>query len=349
MSVPVQRLSLRRPDDWHLHLRDGPALAAVLPYTAQQFARAIIMPNLVPPVTTIDAAVAYRERILKALPAGLDFTPLMTCYLTDATEADEVGRGFADGVFTAVKLYPDGATTHSSAGVSDWRKVRSVLERMQKIGMPLLLHGETTDPDVDIFDREAVFLKRWLQPLLKDLPDLKVVLEHATTDEGVGLVRSERRRMSATITAHHLFLNRNDMLVGGIRPHHYCNPVPKRERHRLALRKAATSGEACFFLGTDSAPHRLGAKECACGAAGVFTAPSALSLYAQAFDEDGALDKLEAFASLNGPAFYKLPANTARITLERSAWTVPARIALGTGEDVHPFRGGEMTAWTLAA
>jgi dihydroorotase len=347
MAAIPDTITLRRPDDWHVHFRDGAMLRAVLPLTARQFARAIVMPNLVPPVTDT-AARAYRERILAALPEGADFAPLMTCYLTDTTDPAEVARGHAEGVFTAVKLYPAHATTHSAHGVTDIDGVMPVFERMAAIGMPLLIHGEVTDPEVDIFDREAVFIERVLDPLCRRLPELRIVLEHVTTEEAVGYVEGGGANLAATITAHHLIINRNAIFQGGIRPHLYCLPIAKREKHRRALRHAATSGHPAFFLGTDSAPHAVPTKETACGCAGVFTAASALELYAEVFDEEGALDHLEAFASLNGPAFYRLPANERYITLRREAWTVPERI--GEGElAVAPFRAGERLRWRLVA
>jgi dihydroorotase len=339
-------ITIRRPDDWHLHLRDGAMLRAVLPHTARQFARAIVMPNLVPPVTDAAAAVAYRERIFAALPAGADFTPLMTCYLTDATDAAEVERGFHAGVFTAVKLYPAKATTNSAAGVTDIGKTMSVLERMAAIGMPLLIHGEVTDPDIDIFDREAIFIERILAPLHRRLPTLKIVLEHATTSDAVDFVRAAGPTVAATITAHHLVVNRNAIFAGGLRPHFYCLPVAKRETHRIALRRAATSGSDKFFLGTDSAPHPVHDKESACGCAGIFTAPAALEIYTQVFDEENALAHLETFASVAGPRFYGMPANTATVTLRRAPWRIPERIATAPGPVV-PFLAGDEIAWRL--
>jgi dihydroorotase len=339
-------ITIRRPDDWHVHLRDGAMMAAVLPYTAGQFARAIVMPNLVPPVTTIDAAIAYRNRIVAALPPGADFTPLMTAYLTDDSDPAEIVRGHREGVFTAVKLYPAHATTNSARGVTDLGRVMPVLERMAEIGMPLLVHGEATDPAVDVFDREAVFIESTLDPLRGRLPELRVVLEHITTEEAVGYVEDGGPNLAATITAHHLMINRNAIFQGGIRPHLYCLPIAKREKHRLALRRAATSGLACFFLGTDSAPHPIPTKEAACGCAGIFTAASALELYTQVFDEEGRLDKLEAFASLNGPAFYSLPINETRVALRREEWVVPDQAGAGDLA-ITPFRAGEPLRWKL--
>jgi dihydroorotase len=347
MTETRETLTIRQPDDWHVHLRDGAMLTAVAGLTARRFARAIVMPNLVPPVTTVAAASSYRARILAALPAGVAFTPLMTCYLTDDSDPDEVGRGFADGVYAAVKYYPAHATTHSVQGVTAVGRVTAVLERMQEIGMPLLVHGEVTDPDIDIFDREAVFIERTLAPLLTDFPALKVVLEHITTADAVDFVRAQEGRLGATVTAHHLMINRNVLLVGGIRPHLYCLPVAKRERHRLALRGAATSGEASFFLGTDSAPHGIDAKETDCGCAGIFTAASALENYAGVFAEEGALEKLEAFASLNGPRFYDLPVNEKMVTLVRQPWTVPDAVTVEGSNPVKPFLAGETVDWRL--
>jgi dihydroorotase len=342
------QLTIRKPDDWHIHLRDGEMLAAVLPHTARQFARAIVMPNLVPPVTTSAMAAAYRERILAALPAGLNFMPLMTCYLTDHTDPDDLQRGFRDGIFTAAKLYPAHATTNSAHGVSDISAIGRVLECMQSLGMPLLMHGEVTDPTVDIFDREAVFLERVLAPLIARYPALRIVLEHVTTEEAVAFVRGNARNLAATITAHHLVINRNAIFQGGIRPHLYCLPIAKREKHRLALRQAATTGEPCFFLGTDTAPHVARAKESGCGCAGVYTALNALEVYVQVFEEEEALARFEAFASLNGPHFYNLPVNEGMITLEKTDWLVPEAIPVGSGSDVvKPFRGGETLPWKL--
>lgn len=337
---------MRRPDDWHVHLRDGPMLAGVVNFTARQFARAIVMPNLNPPVTTVAAAEAYRSRILAALEPGLSFTPLMTCYLTDNIDAGEIERGFAAGVFTACKLYPAHATTNSSHGVTDIKNIHAALETMQRIGMPLLLHGEVTDKHVDIFDREAVFIDRILSKLVRDFPALKIVLEHITTEEAANFVAEGPATLAATITPHHLDYNRNAMFEGGIRPHFYCLPVAKREHHRLALRKAAISGSPKFFLGTDSAPHAVHAKEAACGCAGVFCAPHALESYAKVFDEEGAMDRFEAFASENGPRFYGLPLNEERITLVREAQSVPDRISAG-GTEIVPFHAGATLAWRL--
>jgi dihydroorotase len=341
-------LTLTRPDDWHLHLRDGAALAAVLPDTARRFARAIVMPNLKPPVTTVAQAAAYRERILAALPAGLDFTPLMTLYLTDATPAAEIERARESGFVHAVKLYPAGATTHSDAGVTDLARCRAALARMEALGLPLLVHGEVTDPAVDVFDREAVFVERVLAPLLRDFPDLKLVLEHVTTREGVDFVRAQGGNVAATLTAHHLLLNRNSLFVGGIRPHHYCLPVLKREAHRQALLAAATSGSPKFFLGTDSAPHARGTKEAACGCAGCYTAHAAIELYAEAFAAAGALARLEGFASHHGADFYGLPRNRGTLTLRREPWTVPATLPYADGDALVPLRAGETVAWRLA-
>jgi dihydroorotase len=342
----ASRLTIRRPDDWHVHLRDGAMLAAVVNHTARQFARAIVMPNLKPPITTVAAARAYRDRILAAVAPGLDFRPLMTCYLTDAIDAGEVERGFAEGVFAACKLYPAHATTNSDHGVTDIRAIHGVLEVMQRIGMPLLVHGEVTDRHVDIFDREAVFIDRVLGTLIADFPALKVVFEHITTAEAVAFVEAGGPNLAATITPHHLAINRNAMFDGGIRPHFYCLPVAKRETHRLALRRAAASGSAKFFLGTDSAPHAAPDKESACGCAGVFNAPHALESYATVFDEEGALDRLEAFASENGPRFYGLPLNDGVVMLERTPNPVPQRLGLGAG-DLVPFHAGETLGWSL--
>jgi len=340
-------LTIRRPDDWHLHLRDGATLEAVLPFTARQFARAIVMPNLVPPATTAAATRAYRDRILAALPPGLSFRPLMTAYLTDGTDPEDLAQGFAEGIFTAAKLYPAHATTNSAAGVSDIRRIDAVLERMAAIGMPLLIHGEVTDPAVDIFDREAAFIDRVLEPLTRRLPALRIVFEHVTTEQAVAFVGATGSNLGATITPHHLLINRNAMFAGGIRPHYYCLPVAKRERHRLALVQAIASGDPRFFLGTDSAPHAVSAKETACGCAGIFNAPTAIELYAEAFEAAGALAHLEAFASLNGPRFYGLPPNEARVTLIREPRPVPQSVPLPQGGEIRPFRAGETLAWRL--
>jgi len=342
-----ESLTIRRPDDWHLHLRDGAMLAAVVPYTARQFARAIIMPNLAPPVTDRASARAYRGRILAAVPEDLSFEPLMTAYLTDETNPEEIAAGKAEGLFTAVKLYPAGATTNSASGVTDIQKTYPVLAKLQDIGMPLLVHGEVTDPAIDIFDREAVFIDRVLTPVLGDFPELKVVFEHATTEDAVDFVGASGPNVAATITAHHLIINRNALFQGGIRPHLYCLPVAKRERHRLALRRAATSGDVKFFLGTDSAPHPVSAKESDCGCAGIFSAPTAMELYAQVFEEEGALDKLEAFASLNGPDFYRLPVNEATLTLNRQERDDPEGVTTADGEAVKPFAIGERLRWSV--
>jgi dihydroorotase len=336
--VASQTLTIRRPDDWHVHLRDGEMLRTVAPYTARQFARAIVMPNLVPPITTVAAAAAYRERIVDA--AGPSFSPLMTCYLTDATNADEIARGFEEGVWIAAKLYPAGATTNSASGVTDVRNIYPALERMQKIGMVLCVHGEVTDPDVDVFDREREFLDRVLRPMRSEFPELKIVLEHITTVDAVDWVQS--MLVAATVTPQHLIINRNALFAGGLRPHAYCLPVAKREEHRLAVRKAAVSGLPNIFLGTDSAPHARLAKESACGCAGIFNAPFALESYATVFEEEGALDRFEAFASENGPRFYGLPLNEGTITLERVDTNVPDEI-----DGLVPFHAGETLRWKM--
>lgn len=341
----TQEITITRPDDWHLHLRDGAALAAVLPDTARQFARAIIMPNLRPPITTAAMAAEYRDRILAARPAGADFTPLMTLYLTDLTPPDEIVRAKAAGV-VALKLYPAGATTNSDAGVTDIRKTYKTLEAMQREGLLLLVHGEVTDPAVDVFDREAVFIERVMTPLRRDFPELKVVFEHITTREAAQYVIEADDFTAATLTAHHLLYNRNALFMGGLRPHYYCLPVLKREVHRLALVQAAASGHARFFLGTDSAPHASHLKEQSVCGAGCYTALSALELYAEAFDAAGALDKLEAFASVNGPAFYGLPRNRGTVTLRRQPWTLPEALPFGDAQ-LKPLRGGESLAWQL--
>lgn len=340
----IDRLTIRRPDDWHVHLRDGAMLKAVTPFTARRFGRAIVMPNLTPPVTSVDAAAAYRDRIQAAVPQGADFTPLMTCYLTDGADADEIARGFADGVWAACKLYPAHATTNSAHGVTDIFAMMSVLETLQRIGMPLLIHGEVTDPDVDIFDREAVFIDRILRPLLSDYPELRVVLEHITTEEAALFVASAGPNVAATITPQHITINRNALFAGGLRPHAYCLPVLKRERHRLAVRAAAVSGSPKFFLGTDSAPHVVGAKESGCGCAGIFNAPFALESYATVFDEEGALERLEGFTSEHGANFYGLPLNQGTVTLERGEIMVPDKVV---DADVVPFHAGETLRWRV--
>ncbi len=346
MDLSSDSLTIIRPDDWHLHLRDGAMLAAVAPFTARQFARAIVMPNLSPPVTSVAAAAAYRERIRAAVPEGMDFTPLMTCYLTDTLDPAELVQGAAEGVFTAAKLYPAHATTGSAHGVTSIARIRPLLEAMEKAGLPLLVHGEVTDHDVDIFDREAVFIDRVMAGVVADHPGLRIVFEHITTREAVDFVAASGPHVAATITPQHLHINRNAMLVGGIRPHAYCLPVAKREAHRLALRAAATSGNPKYFLGTDSAPHIVETKEAACGCAGIFNAPFAIESYAQVFDEEGALDRLEGFASRFGPAFYGLPLNETTITLKRGGVTVPDGIA-AAGSSVVPFHAGETLSWRL--
>lgn len=347
MQDRPQHLTLRRPDDWHLHLRDGPMLGAVLGWSARTFGRAIIMPNLTPPVTDSAAATAYKSRIMAAMPEGSRFQPLMTCYLTDRTDPDDLEAGFRNGTFVAAKLYPAGATTNSSHGVSRIEAIDAPLHRMQAIGMPLLIHGEVVDPAIDIFDRERAFIDRELIPLRRRFPDLKVVMEHITTEDAADYLWADTTgRLAATITPQHLLINRNHILVGGIRPHMYCLPVAKRERHRRALCRAATSGDARFFLGTDSAPHALHTKENACGCAGIFNAPSAMAAYATAFDEAGALDRLEAFASLNGPAFYGFSPNEDTIELERGAPELPDTVAVGDGaEAVVVFKGPGSLTW----
>jgi dihydroorotase len=337
-------ITLTRPDDWHLHLRDGESLAAVINHTARTFGRAIVMPNLKPPVTTVEQAKEYRQRILTALEPGLSFTPLMTLYLTESMPADEITRASESGFVHAVKFYPAGATTHSEAGARDLVHCEAVIARMAEVGMPLLVHGEVTDPEVDIFDREAVFIDRHLMPLLKRHPNLKVVMEHITTEQAVQFVNSQPGNVAATITAHHLLYNRNALFQGGIRPHFYCLPVLKREQHRQALVAAATSGSPKFFLGTDSAPHAKSLKEAACGCAGIYTAHAALELYAEAFDKANALDKLEGFASHFGPDFYGLPRNQDSITLARKPWVVPLNYSYGDSELV-PLRAGEVVEW----
>jgi len=343
----TDQITIRRPDDWHVHLRDGDMLKAVAHYTARQFARAIVMPNLSPPVTTSAQAGAYRDRILAALPADSDFQPLMTCYLTDSADADDIAAGFAAGIFTAAKLYTANAKTNSTQRVTDVPNTQSVLGRMQDIGMPLLIHGEVTDSDIEIFDREAVFIERTLKDLIAGFPELKVVFEHITTQQAVQFVDQAGPNVAATITPHHLHINRNAMFQGGMRPHAYCLPVAKREQHRLALRQAATSGSSKYFLGTDSAPHEIHAKESACGCAGIFNAPYAMESYAAVFEEEGALDYLEAFASINGPQFYGLPLNEDMVTLHRSETEIPD-ILPAAGTSIVPFQSGESLVWRLA-
>ena len=343
----LDTLTITRPDDWHLHVRDGAAMASVVPHSARQVGRAIIMPNLRPPVTTAAQASAYRDRIRAVVPEGVSFEPLMTLYLTDALPPDEIARAKDAGV-VALKLYPAGATTNSDAGVTDIRKTYPTLEAMQRAGLPLLVHGEVTDPDVDLFDREKVFIDTRLAPLRRDFPELKIVVEHITTREAAEYVRAADRFTAATITAHHLLYNRNAIFLGGVRPHYYCLPVLKREEHRQALVAAATSGSDRFFLGTDSAPHASHLKEHATGCAGCYTALSALELYAEAFDAAGALDRLEAFASFHGPAFYGLPRNTGTVTLRRERWTLPETVPFGEA-DLKPLRGGETLAWKVVA
>ncbi len=342
----MDTLTLTRPDDWHLHVRDGAALRAVVPHSARQFARAIIMPNLRPPVTTTEQALAYRARILEAVPQGSDFQPLMTLYLTDNTPPGEIVRAQASGHIAACKLYPAGATTNADAGVTDTRKIYPVLEAMQARGLPLLVHGEVTDPEIDVFDREAVFIERVLMPVVRKFPTLKVVLEHITTQDAADYVREAPATVAATITAHHLLYNRNAIFQGGIQPHYYCLPILKRERHRQALLQAAASGNPKYFLGTDSAPHPRQGKETACGCAGCYTAHAALELYAEAFDSVGALDRLEAFASFHGPDFYGLPRNTTTVTLRRQPTLVPDSFPFGADELI-PLRAGETLGWRM--
>jgi dihydroorotase len=340
--VASQTLTIRRPDDWHVHLRDGEMLKTVAPYTARQFSRAIVMPNLAPPITTAAAASAYRDRIIEASVPG--FMPLMTCYLTDSISPDEVESGHANAVWVAAKLYPAGATTNSASGVTDIRNIYPVLERMERIGMVLCVHGEVTDPDVDVFDREAVFIERVLSSVVREFPALKIVFEHITTAEAAAFVERSGETIAATVTPQHLVINRNALFAGGLRPHAYCLPVAKREQHRLAVRKATTSGSAKFFLGTDSAPHSREAKESSCGCAGIFNAPYALEAYLQVFEDEGAIDQFEAFASLNGPRFYGLPVNEETVTLERSEELVPDEIS-----GLVPFHAGETLRWRFAS
>ncbi|PPD52803.1 MAG: dihydroorotase [Methylotenera sp.] len=342
----IKTLKITRPDDWHLHLRDGAALKAVLPDTAKQFARAIVMPNLRPPVTTTELAIAYRQRILDVLPAGLNFEPLMTLYLTDNTTAEEIAIAKASGIVHGVKLYPAGATTNSDSGVTNLGHCVKALEAMEKLGMPLLAHAEVTDSDVDVFDREKVFIERNMAPLLNTFPALKIVFEHITTKDAADFVTQAPSNVAATITAHHLLMNRNDMFKGGIQPHHYCLPILKREEHRLALVKAAISGNAKFFLGTDSAPHAKHTKEAACGCAGMYTAHTAMELYAEAFENANALDKLEGFASFYGADFYGLPRNIAQITLVKESWQVPHTLPFDNDELV-PLKAGQLLGWRV--
>jgi dihydroorotase len=341
----AQHLTIRRPDDWHVHLRDGDMMRLVAPFTARQFARAIVMPNLVPPVTSAAAAEAYRERIVEA--TGPEFTPMMTCYLTDESDPEEIASGYEGRVWVAAKLYPANATTNSAFGVTDVRNIYPALERMQRIGMVLCVHGEVTDPDVDVFDREAVFIERVLGPLMRDLPELKIVLEHITTEDAANFVESAGPNLAATVTPHHLMINRNAMFERGLRPHAYCLPVAKREKHRLAVRRAATSGSPKFFLGTDSAPHARHAKESGCGCAGIFNAPYALEAYATVFEEEGAIDRLEAFAAEHGAKFYGLPLNEGTVTLDRSASDVPDSLGMGDIELV-PFLAGRVLGWSFS-
>jgi len=347
--MTIQQLTLTTPDDWHLHLRDGAALVAVLPASAKQFARAIIMPNLKPPVRTVAEAAAYRERILAALPSGSKFEPLMTLYLTDATPPEEIVRVKASGFVKALKLYPAGATTNSDAGVTDLAKCAATLEKMAELGIPLLTHGEVTDPAIDVFDREARFIDQVMQPLRKRLPELKVVFEHITTKEAAQYVMSADANVAATLTPQHLLYNRNEIFKGGIRPHFYCLPVLKREEHRVELVKAATSGSPKFFLGTDSAPHARNTKEIACGCAGCYTAPHALELYAEAFEAAGAIDKLEGFASFHGPDFYGLPRNNGKVTLLREEWKLPETFPFVDDSGIVPLKAGETMQWRQAA
>lgn len=346
MTAKPEELLIRRPDDWHIHLRDDEMLKTVLPFTSEVSGRAVVMPNLVPPVTSVAAAIAYRERILAAIPAGHNFTPLMTCYLTDSLDPDEVEKGFNDNIFTAAKLYPAHATTNSSHGVTNIAAIASVLERMQKIGMPLLVHGEVTDAHIDIFDREARFIETVMEPLRKQYPELKVVFEHITTKEAADYVQEGNRFLGATITPQHLMFNRNHMLVGGVRPHLYCLPILKRNIHQQALRKAVASGNPRFFLGTDTAPHLRCRKEASCGCAGVFNAPSSLPAYATVFEEMNALQHFSAFCSENGPNFYGLPLNEGTVKLVRKPWTVPESVPSGD-QSLVPFLAGETLNWRV--
>lgn len=345
--MTIKTMTLRQPDDWHLHVRDAEMLNAVVPWSAAHFGRAIIMPNLVPPITSVEAACAYRERILAAIPTQNKFTPLMTCYLTEGLDPEVLKEGFRSGIFAAAKLYPAHATTNSAFGVSHWHNITSLLDAMQEIDMPLLVHGEVTDSDIDIFDREAAFIDRVLQPLRKAYPALRIVMEHITTREAADYVREAGPHTAATLTPQHLLIDRNAMLVGGIRPHLFCLPILKRREHTEALRALATSGFERVFLGTDSAPHARSAKESACGCAGIFNAPTALSTYAEVFEAEGALEHLEAFCSMNGPRFYGLPLNEKRITLRREEYVVPECIT-DHGQDLHPFRAGEVLRWKIS-
>lgn len=343
----MTEFTIIKPDDWHLHLRDGAEMASVLPDTTRRFERAIVMPNLRPPVTTTERAQEYRQRILQAVPAGSSFNPLMTLYLTDNTAPDEIVKAKQSGIVHGVKLYPAGATTNSDSGVTDIRKCAKALEAMQSVDMPLLVHGEVTDAEIDVFDREKVFIERIMQPMLRDFPNLRVVFEHITTQDAAEFVAAASANVAATITPHHLLMNRNAMFTGGIRPHHYCLPVLKRETHRRALVKAATSGSAKFFLGTDSAPHAKSAKESDCGCAGMYNAANALELYAEVFEQAGALDRLEGFASFYGADFYRLPRNQSKITLRKQSWTMPASLPFGADELI-PLRAGQAVHWQLA-
>tara|TARA_E500000178_G_C17008531_1_gene749384 strand:- start:1320 stop:2375 length:1056 start_codon:yes stop_codon:yes gene_type:complete len=348
----MTKIIIKRPDDWHVHLRDGVMMEAVLPYTARQFHRAIIMPNLVNPITTPRLADEYKKRILQSLEANTEyskFMPLMTCYLTDETSGDIIAEGFKGEYFFAAKLYPANATTNSSMGVTDVKNLVPVFSVMEQLGMPLLIHGEVSDSSIDIFDREYVFIKEILMPLINEFPKLKIVMEHITTKEAVEFVRINRKQVSATITAHHLIINRTNIFDGGINPHKYCLPIPKREVHRLSLREAVTSGDSCFFLGTDTAPHRIGDKESSCGCAGIFSAVNALELYAQVFEEENALNKFEKFASLNGPAFYGLKANEDKVNLSKKKWRVPDLIHISDGSSIIPFKAGETLDWKMGS
>ncbi len=351
LNLSQQQITLRQPDDWHLHLRDGEVLNAVLESSARVFRRAVVMPNLSPPITTIQSAIDYKSRVLSAIPSGLTFSPLMTLYLTDESSSEVVKEGYKDNIFFGAKLYPARSTTNSTFGVSDIRRINSVLATMEEIGMPLLIHGEVTDPTVDIFDREKVFIEKHLDPLLKKFPGLLVVLEHITTKDAVQYVSESNAKLGATITPHHLHINRNSIFQNGIRPDFYCLPIAKREQHRLALRRAVTSGNPCFFLGTDSAPHLRAAKESSCGCAGIFNAPNAIESYAEVFDQEGAIDRLEAFASEFGPDFYGLPRNTSYITLEKRSHDVPLRFPMSLGEGRNeylvPFHAGERLSWSF--